>query len=152
LASLRVPLRPEETGEYVAGRLAERAPDQFGLTSAEVAASVTDALQLLEDHGSGSGKIVSFDLFNPFPLSMADTPARGDWIAWDNHRNFSLEIHPPASELLGEATYVLVPKHPFSPQLTALKWEIYGPAVTQEFTRLAESALWTIYVKKGAPP
>lgn len=152
LSDLPLRLQPQEPGEEAAWRTAllARAPGGYGMTPAQWAASCRDGLALLRARAGKGPRVVTMDLFNPWPLLLGGDPPRGDWIAWDPGRNVSRSSHLAFAEFTRDATHVMVPRAPYYQPATELKLEIYGRDLAREFRMCGGSELWTLWERR--PP
>ncbi|UYN93438.1 MAG: hypothetical protein KIT25_15410 [Enhydrobacter sp.] len=109
----------------------------------EYARTLLDAAQLFEAPDRRAGSIVLFDQVNPLPFILQRAPARGVslWLA----------PHFPwldAEDMLGDASYVLVPKFSTSIAVTRLAVDKYTPYLDRHFSERIESRSWFLYVRK----
>jgi hypothetical protein len=106
-----------------------------------------DGLDLLRREGAGkpeAGPVLALNFANPFPaLLKKPSPAQAP-IWFQNGRVFSDDVHQPAEVLFSDADYVMrAHGDPAGEDL----WKIYGPYVSETYSKLAESPYWTLYRK-----
>jgi hypothetical protein len=111
-------------------------------------ASVNDGMRLLAANTRPSDRIATLDMFNPFAYALARPPMHGGMAA-AAYRYFLDDRHHPSPErFFGDATVVMVPKHPASLPLTYDGYRrIYQPALERNFHLAAESSYWWLYRK-----
>lgn len=109
---------------------------------------VNDGTSLLRRCCDSSDKILTIDQQNPFPFAMGWPPARGGMASISLGLTVSIRTLPSFDDYLGDATVVMVPKHPAQvPQLIEPVINFYFPAVQQRFQLVAESEWWWVYRK-----
>ncbi len=111
----------------------------------EYVQTINEGVRLLDAQGVRLGKIVTFDLANPFNFLTDGPPPEGDYSWFHKGRNISKTVHVAAPTLFRDVNYIMVPTFPMLYYTTRLLWEIYGEHVTREYVVLATSKCWTLY-------
>ena len=117
------------------------------LSQGEYVQTINEGVRLLDAQGVGSGKIVNFDLANPFNFLTGGSPPEGDYSWFHAGRNISKTAYLAAPTLFRDVSYVMVPTFPMNYETTRLLWAIYGKYMAREYVVLAKSKLWTLYVR-----
>lgn len=122
----------------------EDAPAQplYQLSDYEYVLVLLDAADLLAARPPGG--IVLLDSVNPLPFMLGVEPARGAnlWSTWSAPKR-------PASEFLGGARYVLIPKFSTSPQWTDDMMRLYGNYLEKHFQWTAETRCWILLTRSN---
>lgn len=152
LHDLPLPLWPNETADPAAIRrtLLARDMDSNQISPVQWWASCNDALRLIRQWAGPQARLLTMDLFNPWSLMLESDPPRGDWVAWDPGRNFTMASHVDFAQLASEATHVLVPRVAYYPPAARLKLAVYGKDLERQFRICAESDLWTLWERRPA--
>jgi len=150
LSDMPLPFGPDETRDLAKIRheLVDMDPDAGGLTPAECFVYYNDGLILLKGNAGTSRPIITMDLFNPWSLMLRGNPPKGDWIAWDPGRNFSILSHLSFEQISRDLTYVMVPRIAYYPPAMRLKLALYQKPLEREFRVKAKSDLWTLWERK----
>jgi hypothetical protein len=114
----------------------------YQLSDYEYVLVLMDAADLLKDRAPGG--IALLDSVNPLPFMLGVEPARGAnlWSTWNAPKR-------PASEFLGSARYVLVPKFPTSPQWTDDMMRLYGSYLEEHFRWTTETRCWILLTRSN---
>ena len=118
------------------------------LSQGDYVQAINDGVRLLDAQEVRSGKIVNFDLANPFNFLTGGPPPEGDYSWFHEGRNISKTVHVAAPILFRDVNYIMVPTCPKLYYITRLLWEIYGEYVTREYVVLATSKCWTLYGRR----
>lgn len=105
---------------------------------------VNDGLRLLEANSSQNESIVTLDFVNPFPFLLQRRPASHGTTCLHYLTTFDDVHHLTPDELLGNASLVMWPKHFEEPRLGRGIEKVYGDAVREKYTLVAESTLWRL--------
>lgn len=96
-------------------------------------------------------RVLVMDFVSPF-ASLAGLPPQEGGNAWmHDNRNFDLEIHLPADEMLGGVDIVLIPKKPVAEGTTEKMQEIYGPYLEQHFDLIRTTEFWSLLQRRPVP-
>ena len=107
---------------------------------------INDGVALLRQCCNSSDKVLAMDMQNPFPYVLGWLPPRGGMAASAFNYTFSARFRPSADDYFGNATVVMIPKHPaLAPQFSKGLFDIYGPTVEQRFHLAAESDWFRLY-------
>lgn len=109
----------------------------------EYARTLLDAAALFEPAAFQRGSIVLFDQVNPMPFMLKRRPPRG--------ANLWLAPHfpwPTAEKMLGDASYVLIPKFSTDFNVTRMAVERYTPYLRQHFPDRVESRSWFLHIRR----
>ena len=115
------------------------------LSQGDYIQTINEGVRLLDAQRVRSGKIVTFDLANPFNFLTGGPPSEGDYSWFHRGRNISQTVHVAAPTLFRDVKYIMVPTFPVLYYTTRLLWEIYGEHVKREYVVLATSKCWTLY-------
>ncbi len=107
---------------------------------------VNDGARLLRSHCRPTDRVMTMDMQNPFPYALGWPPPRGGTASNSFGVTMSDRYRPAADEFFGDATVVMVPKHPAELQdrIDGLN-RCYLPEVQRRFHLAAESAWWWLY-------
>jgi hypothetical protein len=125
---LRRPLQPLSQGEYVQ--------------------TINEGLRLLASHNVQSGKILTFDLANPFNFLSGGPPSKGDYSWFHAGRNISRNAHISASDLFEDVNYIMLPTFPMNYETTRLLLEIYGEHLERAYALIGKTKCWTLYGRR----
>jgi hypothetical protein len=86
------------------------------------------------------------DMQDPFPYALGWAPPRGGTASASFNSTLSGRYRPGFDEFFGDATVMMVPKHPAEPaeRLDGFN-QIYLPEVPRRFRLVAESDWWRLY-------
>jgi hypothetical protein len=122
----------------------------------EYAVWVNDGIELLRDRVDGQSRIFAMSWGNPFPFALRLPLPRGTPLVWHAGRLMDENHHPSAEVVFQEVTHVMIPRRLVGGRFTLDFLErVYGPYLREHFVRSADSAMWTLYVRKaksGASP
>ena len=120
-------------------------PDHFS-NGREYVASVNDGIRLLTRYTNQSDKVATLDMANPFAFALGRNPLRGGMAAPAYGYTLNEKHHPPDAWFFGDASVVMVPKHPASaPRFYDGLLTIYKPALQKQFHLEAETSWWWLY-------
>jgi hypothetical protein len=112
----------------------------------EYVASVNDGMRLLLLHTRPRDKVVTLDMFNPFPYALDREPILGGIAAAAYRYTLDDRNHPSPARFFGDAAVVMVPKYPASPPIYYDGFsKLYEPTIEREFRLQAESSRWRLY-------
>jgi hypothetical protein len=110
---------------------------------------VNDGVALLRRCCDASDRVLAMDMQNPFPYILGWRPPRGGMASTAYNYTLSDKFRPSMDEYFGDATVVMIPKHPaMLPQYANRFYEIYTPAVQQRFQLVKESDWFRLYKLK----
>src|ERR1019366_5707465 len=110
---------------------------------------VNDGVDLLRRYAEPTDRVLTMDMQNPFPYVLGWHPARGGLASTSFNYTVSAQYRPSFDEYFGDATVVMMPKHPAqAPQCIDGFYEIYGPEVERRFRLIAESDWFRLYKRK----
>ncbi|WP_298972298.1 hypothetical protein [uncultured Roseobacter sp.] len=106
---------------------------------------------LLASLNSSASRVLVMDFVSPF-TSLAGLPPPEGGPAWmHSNRNFDLEFHLPAEEMLGGVDVVMIPTQPIADGTTKKMEQIYGPYLERHFRLTRVSKFWSLYQRRAAP-
>ncbi|WP_179378344.1 hypothetical protein [Jannaschia marina] len=107
--------------------------------------SLEKGAALLDGLDRPDSRVLVMDFVSPF-ASLAGLPPQEGGNAWmHDNRNFDMEVHPPAEEMLGGVDVVMVPRHPVAKGTTDKMKELYGPYLRQHFVLTKTSDFWSVF-------
>jgi len=110
---------------------------------------VNDGVVLLRQYANPSDKVLTMDMQDPFPYVLGWAPPRGGFASTAFNFTFSARFRPTIDQYFGDASVVMIPKHPaFPPEFATGFYQIYEPAVEQRYALAAESDWFRLYKKK----
>jgi hypothetical protein len=115
------------------------------LSQAEYIETVNAGVRLLEAQNIRSGKIVTFDLANPFNFLTRGQPSRGDYSWFHYQRSISKTSYEPAPSLFKDVRFIMLPAIPITYETRQVLWELYGEYVESEYVPRARNKYWTLY-------
>ena len=120
-------------------------PDHFS-NGREYVASVNDGIQLLTRFTHQADQVMTLDMANPFAFALGRNPLRGGMAAPAFGYTLNEKHHPSDGWFFGDASVVMVPKHPASPPrfYDGLS-KIYEAALRKRFYLEAETSWWWLY-------
>ncbi|WP_299706589.1 hypothetical protein [uncultured Tateyamaria sp.] len=105
---------------------------------------------LLASLDRSPSRVLVMDFVSPF-ASLAGLPPQEGGNAWmHDNRNFDLEVHLPAEEMLGGVEVVMIPKQPVAEGTTEKMQQIYGPYLEKHFELTKTSEAWFLYERRPA--
>ncbi|WP_299546311.1 hypothetical protein [uncultured Tateyamaria sp.] len=105
---------------------------------------------LLASLDSSASRVLVMDFVSPF-TSLAGLPPPEGGTAWmHDNRNFDLEFHLPAEEMLGGVDVVMIPTQPVAEGTTEKMQQIYGPYLEQHFELTRKTEFWSLYQRRSA--
>jgi hypothetical protein len=110
---------------------------------------VNDGVALLQRSCKASDRVLTMDMVNPFPYALKWQPPRGGIAAVAFNYTISEKFRPSFEDYFGDATVVLVPKHPA--QISTFIdgfYELYMPAMLNRFRLYTESNWFRLYKRK----
>lgn len=106
---------------------------------------------LLASLDKSASRVLVMDFVSPF-TSLAGLPPPEGGPAWmHDNRNFDLEFHLPAEEMLGGVAVVMIPMQPVSEDTTEKMQQIYGPYLERHFRLTRSTGHWDLYQRRPAP-
>jgi len=124
-------------------------PAQRWSNGSNYTAYVDDGVALLRTCCKPTDKVLVMDMQNPFPYVLRWVPPRGGLAATAFNYTLSDRFRPSIDEYFGDATVVMIPKHPaFLRQHSEGFYKIYGPAVEERFRLIAESDWFWLYKRQ----
>jgi len=118
------------------------------LSQSEYVETINEGLKLLHASKVSTGKIVTFDLANPFNFLTGGSPSEGDYSWFHARRDISSDSHLPALELFRDVKYIMMPTFPMAYFTKKTLLEIYAKDIDREFVIVAKSKSWTLYSKR----
>jgi hypothetical protein len=111
--------------------------------------AVNEGTALLRLHANSTDKILTMDMQNPFPYALGWPPPLGGTASVSFNYTLSAKYRPTFDAYFGDATIVMLPKHPAqSPEYIDGFNEIYLPAMLERYQLAAESGNWRLYKRK----
>jgi hypothetical protein len=111
-----------------------------------LASNINDGTDILKRCTSERDRILTFDVYNPFPFALKRTPPRGGMVGAVYNYTFCDRYHPAPDVMFGEADVVMFPKFPASdPYYFNGLLATYALDLEKRFVRQAESAAWILY-------
>jgi hypothetical protein len=110
---------------------------------------VNDGITLLRQCCDASDRVLTMDMQNPFPYVLGWMPPRGGLAATAYNYTLSDRFKPSMDEYFGDATVVMVPKHPaIVPMYAEGVYATYLPEVKKRYQLAEESDWFWVYKKK----
>jgi hypothetical protein len=110
---------------------------------------INSGTRLLREKTEPYEKVLTMDMFNPFPYAIGRRPAVGGIAAAAYNYTLSDNHRPSDAAYFGNADIVMVPKQPSSPSIFYDGYfRIYEPALHDRFHLVAESQKWYLYRRK----
>ncbi|MBS0548186.1 MAG: hypothetical protein JSR24_10565 [Proteobacteria bacterium] len=114
--------------------------DNEELSQNEYTETLAEAVALFEGNPErATGGIVVFDQVNPMPFILKRPPPRGVTLWLDKFFPWQ-----PASSMLGDARYVLIPKFSTYRAVTLMATERYGAYLAEHFPQRTETRSWVL--------
>ena len=88
---------------------------------------------------------MSFDFSNPFSFGLQRPPQMEALPVMQAGVTFSGKSYPRPARLIGDVRLVMWPKWFSDDSLPKLLRQLYGPTLTEQFHRVAETNYWTLY-------
>jgi hypothetical protein len=115
------------------------------LSQGEYLETINSGVHLLESQNIRSGKIITFDLANPFNFLTRGVPSRGDYSWFHADRSISTNSYKPPEDLFQDVNFIMVPTIPMTYTTTRLLWQLYGEYIERQYVLLARNKYWTLY-------
>jgi hypothetical protein len=152
LAGLAVPMEPEGLlADFAAGRDRERLfgriraiRPRYELSPHEYIETLMDAVALLQETGTATGRIAVFDQVDPLPFMLGLEPPRGGNI-WAG----SGAPTPTPERYLGAVDHVLIPRFTTNFAWTETAKATYGQYLAEHFPVRHENASWSLASRTG---
>lgn len=113
--------------------------------------TLANGAELLASLNSSASRVLVMDFVSPF-TSLAGLPPPEGGPAWmHSNRNFDLEYHLPAEEVLGGVDVVMIPAQPIADGTTEKMEEIYRPYLERHFRLSRVTTFWSLYQRRTAP-
>ena len=110
---------------------------------------VNSGTRMLREKTEPYEKVLTIDMFNPFPFTLGRRPAVGGIAAAAYNYTLSDTHRPSDKTYFGNADIVMVPKQPASPsRFYDGYFRIYETALHDRFRLAAESQMWYLYRRK----
>lgn len=110
---------------------------------------VNDGVTLLRRHCNANDRVLTMDFVNPFPYALKWRPPRGGIAATSFNITLSTQYRPSFDAYFGDATVVLLPKHPAQMRVFIDGfYALYIPALLERFQPYAESDWFWLYKRK----
>jgi hypothetical protein len=134
---------PRLAGLILCDRPGEVLPESNGLAYTTY---VNEGASILRRYGHPTDKVLTMDMQDPFPYALGWPPPRGGTASSAFNVTLSGRYRPAMDEFFGDATVVMVPKHPaeLAERLDGFN-RIYLPEVPRRFRLVAESDWWRLY-------
>jgi hypothetical protein len=110
---------------------------------------VNDGVALLRKHCDATDRVLTMDMVNPFPYALGWRPPLGGIAAIAFNYTLSARHRPSFDAYFGDATIVLMPKHPAQmPCFIDGFYALYTPALLKRCQLYAESDWFWLYKRK----
>jgi hypothetical protein len=110
---------------------------------------VNDGVALLHQCCDASDRVLAMDMQNPFPYVLGWRPPRGGLASTAYNYTLSDKFRPSMDEYFGDATVVMIPKHPAMIPLYGQRfYETYVPEVKLRYHLAAESDWFWVYKRQ----
>jgi hypothetical protein len=110
---------------------------------------VNNGVMLLRRCCAANERVLVMDMQNPFPYVMGTQPPRGGMAATAYNYTLSDNFRPSMDEYFGDATVVMIPKHPaILPMYAEGVFETYGPEVKRRYELVDETDWFWVYKQK----
>jgi hypothetical protein len=110
---------------------------------------VNDGVTLLRKHCNASDRVLTMDMVNPFPYALKWRPPLGGIAATAFNYTLSAQFRPSFDAYFGDATVVLLPKHPAQMHsFIGGFYELFTPALNDRYQLYAESEWFWLYKRK----
>ncbi len=110
---------------------------------------VNDGVSLLRKHCDANDRVLTMDMVNPFPYALKWKPPRGGIAATNFNYTLSAHFRPSFDAYFGDATVVMLPKHPAQlPCFIDEFYALYIPALLERYQLYAESGWFWLYKQK----
>jgi hypothetical protein len=110
---------------------------------------VNDGVALLHRCCDASDRVLAMDMQNPFPYVLGWQPPRGGLASTAYNYTLSDKFRPSMDEYFGDATVIMIPKHPAMIPLYGERfYETYVPEVKRRYQLEAESDWFWLYKQK----
>jgi len=123
-------------------------PAQRSSNGAAYTTYINDGASLLLRSSKPTDKVLTMDMQNPFPYVLGWPPPRGGFASASFNYTFSAKVRPSFDEYFGDATVVMMPKHPAQPEYFDGLYGIYGSELERRFAVVAESDWFRLYKQK----
>jgi hypothetical protein len=110
---------------------------------------VNDGVALLKQYSQPEDTVLTMDMSNPFPYALQRKPPRAGVAAMTYHITMNDQHRPSDERYFGDASIVMVPKHPAEvPVFYDEFLKAYEPGLRERFTLVAEDDWWWMYRRK----
>jgi hypothetical protein len=110
---------------------------------------VNDGVALLQRCCDANDRVLSMDMQNPFPYVLGWRPPRGGLASTAYNYTLSDKFRPSMDEYFGDATVVMIPKHPAMIPLYGQRfYETYVPEVRRRYHLESESDWFWVYKQR----
>jgi hypothetical protein len=110
---------------------------------------VNDGIALLRKYCDARDRVLNMDHVNPFPYAMKWKPPTGGIAAISFNYTLSASSRPSFDAFFGNASVVLMPKHPsHHPFYIDGFYALYKPALLERYQLYAESDWFWLYKRK----
>jgi hypothetical protein len=110
---------------------------------------VNDGVALLRKHCDANDRVLTMDMVNPFPYALKWKPPKGGIAATVFNYTVSPQFRPSFDAYFGDATMVMMPKHPAQiPVFIDGFYALYIPALLERYQLYAESDWFWLYKRK----
>ena len=99
-----------------------------------------------------SSRVLVMDFVSPFSSLVGLQPPEGGAAWMHDNRNFDLDFHLPAEEMLDGVDIVMVPKKPAAEGTTEKMLVIYAPYLKEHFELARATKHWSLYKRREAQP
>jgi hypothetical protein len=124
-------------------------PAQLWSNGSNYTTYVNNGVALLHQCCDASDRVLAMDMQNPFPYVLGWRPARGGLASTAYNYTLSDKFRPSVDEYFGDATVVMIPKHPAMIPLYGERfYETYVPEVKKRYHLAAESDWFWVYTRK----
>jgi hypothetical protein len=110
---------------------------------------VNDGVALLRTHCDANDRVLTMDHVNPFPYALKWRQPQGGIAAISFNYTLSANFRPSFDDYFGDATVVMMPKHPAQiPFFIDGFYALYIPALLERYKLCAESNWFWLYKRK----
>jgi hypothetical protein len=117
-------------------------------------AMINNGIDLLQRHLRKGDRVTTLALTNPFSFALGLRPASDGPLWWDLNFSFDERHHPPAEQVLGESSLVMVPRlidrsHGWSFETVDVLLRIYGDYLSARFVEVGATDTWVLYRRRA---
>lgn len=117
------------------------------LSQGEYIETVSHGVNLINSKRITKGKILTFDLANPFNFLTQTASPTGDYSWFHAGRNISKNSYLPANKLFQDVNYVMIPTFPMAAPTKQMLLNLYGNYLKNNYKKFSENKYWSLYVR-----